>query len=92
MKKPLNLGMTDLDIGAPPIKTPIAAPTVPVAAPVKPVAKAGGRPRTAPEGDTTRVSCVLDAATYEAVALYCIKNKINRQQFISDAIAAKLTA
>lgn len=89
MKKPLNLGMTDLDIGAPHIQTPAAANVV-AAAPVKPTARAGGRPRTAPEGDTTRVSCVLDAATYEAVALYCIKYKINRQQFISDAIASKL--
>lgn len=65
---------------------PAPAKVEPEAAP----SRKRGRPRSSPENSYARVSAHVDEATYRRVAIACLDQGIDRQEFLVRAIEAYL--
>lgn len=94
--KPKGRSMSDFLVG-PADSAPTALPqrepeTMPKPAPdpVLTPARKRGRPRSSPTNSYARVSAHVDEATYKRVAMACLDQGIDRQEFLVRAIDAYL--
>lgn len=94
--KPKGRSMADFLVG-PADNAPTALPqrepeVLQPSAPDPTLARKRGRPRSSPTNSYARVSAHVDEATYKRVAMACLDQGIDRQEFLVRAIDAYLAA
>lgn len=92
--KPKGRSMSDFLVG-PADSAPTALPqrepeTMPPAAPDPAPVRKRGRPRSSPADSYARISAHVDEATYKRVAMACLDQGIDRQEFLVRAIEVYL--